>query len=412
MLAQLAEFHRSVAGANAAVSARVFLLAGGQAMCHRVSSLTFATACALVLGASPAPPRFVLGPGSPIAIGGAPGGIEAADLNRDGKLDLVVTNGRASAVELLFGDGRGGFAPAPWSPLAVGVPPHLSAVGDLNGDDRPDLAVTSHDSHGVFVWLGDGTGRFAPAPGSPFAALASGKPHNHGLALGDVDGDGDLDLLTTDDVAHAVAVLLNDGHAAFRAAPGSPFGVDREPYPLALGDVNGDGRLDVVTPNVGGASVSVLLGDGRGGFKPATGTQIAVTSRPYYVTLGDLDGDRKLDAVVSHDDVSLVTALLGDGHGGFRLAPGSPFDIGRRPWKAVLRDLDRDGKQDAVLAAGGAVVVMLGDGRGRLSPVPGSPFAVGRGAWSVAVGDFDGDGRSDIATADLEAGTLTILLQR
>jgi hypothetical protein len=130
------------------------------------------------------------------------------------------------------------------------------------------------------------------------------------------------------------------------------------------------------------------------------------------VALGDLDGDGTVDAVTSHDDGSLATALLGDGRGGFRAAPGSPFDVGRRPWKAVLRDLDGDGRQDLVLGAGGAVVVTLGDGRGGFRPLPGSPLAAGRGSWSVAVGDFDGDGRGDIATADVEAGTLTVLLQR
>jgi hypothetical protein len=296
--------------------------------------------------------------------------------------------------------------------LEVAAPPHLAAVGDLDGDRKRDLVATSHDSHGLFVWLGDGTGRFAAPPGTPFPALPGGRPHNHGLALGDVDGDGDLDAVTADDVAHAVAVLLNDGKARFRPAPRSPFPVGREPYPLALGDVNKDGRLDVVTPNVGGASVSVLLGDGRGAFLAAASPPIAVTARPYFVVLGDLDRDGALDAVASHDDVSLVTALLGDGRGGFRPAPGSPFDIGRRPWKAVLTDLDGDAKQDLVLGAGGAVVVMLGDGRGRFSPAPGSPFPVGRGSWSVAVGDLDGDGKSDIATADLEAATVTILLRR
>lgn len=377
-----------------------------------VSALALGVASVLAVGASPAPPRFVAAPGSPMSVGGGPNGIEAADLNGDGKLDLVVTNGRESAVTFFLGDGRGVFSPAPGSPLAVPVPPHLGSVGDLNGDGKPDLMATGHDSHSVFAWLGDGKGRFAPAPGSPFQALSGGKPHNHGLALGDADGDGDLDVFTADDTAHAVAVLLNDGRGGFRAAPGSPFGVGREPYPLALGDVNKDGRLDVVTPNVGGASVSVLLGDGRGGFKPAPGTPIAVTSRPYYVALGDLDADGTLDAVTSHDDVSLATALLGDRRGGFRAARGSPFDVGRRPWKAVLHDLDRDGRQDLVLGVGGAVVVSLGDGRGRFQSLPGSPFAAGRGSWSVAVGDFDGDGKSDIATADVEAGTVTILLQR
>lgn len=361
---------------------------------------------------SAAPPRFTPAPGSPLAVGGRPGGIEAADLNDDGRLDLVVANGRSNSVMILLGDGRGGFSPANGSPLAVSSSPHLSAVGDINRDGKLDMVATSHDSHGVFAWLGDGAGRFAAVPGAPFAALSSGKPHNHGLALGDVEGDGDLDIVTADDVAHAVAVLLNDGKGSFRPAPRSPFGVGREPYPLALGDVNGDGRLDIVTPNVGGASVSVLLGDGQGGFTAAAATPIVVAERPYFVALRDLDGDGRLDAVASHDDVSLVTVLLGDGRGAFRAAPGSPIDAGRRAWKVVLRDLDGDKKPDIVLAAGGAVVVLLGDGGGRFLPATGSPFAVGRGAWTVTVGDFDGDGKGDVATADLEAGTVSVLLQR
>jgi hypothetical protein len=334
------------------------------------------------------------------------------DLNGDGKADLAVAVGGTSALSVLLGDGRGGFSPAPGSPLPVGSAPHLVEIGDLDRDGDPDLVATGHDSHGVFVWLGDGTGRFRSAAGSPYPALAGGKPHNHGLALGDLDRDGDLDVATTDDEAHAVAVLLGDGRGGFRPAPRSPIRVGRQPYPPALGDLNGDGRLDVVTPDVESGTLSVLLGDGGGGFGAASGSPIRVTTRPYSVALGDLDGDGRLDAVATHDDCSLVTILLGDGRGGFRAAAGSPLDVGRRAWKAVIHDLDRDGRSDVVLGAGDGVIVMLGDGRGGLASAPGSPLPAGRGAWSVAVGDLDGDGQADVATADVESGTLSVLLQQ
>jgi hypothetical protein len=371
---------------------------------------SLAASCIALLGSGAWVAGFSPAPGSPVAVGKRPNGITAADLNGDGKLDLVTTNGGSSDVSVLLGDGSGRFRPAAGSPLAVSAPPHLAAASDLNGDRRPDLVVTAHDSHGVFVWLGDGRGRFTPASGSPFQALGSGKPHNHGLALDDLDGDGNVDVATTDDTAHCVAVLRGDGKGAFRSAPGSPFPVGREPYPLALADLDKDGRLDIVTPNVGGASLSVLLGDGRG-FAPAPASPIAVTARPYFVALGDLNADGRVDAVVAHDDVSLVTLLMGDGRGGFKPS-GSPLDVGRRPWKAVIHDMDRDGKLDVVLGAGGAVILLLGDGRGGFTRAPGSPFTVGRGAWSVAVGDLDGDGRPDIATADLEDDTVTVLLAR
>jgi hypothetical protein len=177
--------------------------------------------------------------------------------------------------------------------------------------------------------------------------------------------------------------------------------------------VNGDGKLDVVVPNVGSNNISVLLGDGKGGFRAAAGSPISVTARPYAVALGRLDGDRRHDVVVSHDDTSVLTILLGNGLGGFRPAPSSPYDLGHRAGRLALADLNSDGRLD--LAAGTAahtVVVLFGDGRGGFTPAPGSPFAAGRGPWAVAVGDVNGDAKLDILTANFEDGTVTVLLAR
>jgi len=375
------------------------------AVCARLVALGSAVVVAAQAWA--APPRFVAAPGSPIRVGARPSGVATGDLNRDGKPDLVVAVGGTSTLSILLGDGRGRFSPAPALPVAS--PPHIAEIGDVDRDGNPDLVATGHDSHGVFVWLGDGTGRFGSAVGSPYPALPGGKPHNHGLALGDVDRDGALDVVTTDDEAHVVAVLLGDGRGSFRPAARSPFPVGRQPYPPALGDLDRDGCLDVVTPDVESGTLSVLRGDGRGGFAAAKGSPVRVTARPYFVALGDLDADGVLDAVASHDDVSLVTVLLGDGRGGFRAAAGSPVDLGRRAWKAVIHDVDGDGKRDLVLGSGDGVIVRLGDGRGGLAPA-GSPLPTGRGAWSLAVGDLDGDGKADVATADVESGTLSVLL--
>jgi hypothetical protein len=353
-------------------------------------------------------PRLRLQPatGSPISVGAGPTDVALSDFDGDGRLDVAAAT-RAGVVVLL-GDGRGGFAPA-GSPLAAAGPPHLVAAVDLDRDGRPDLAATSHDTHDVSVWRSTGAGRFVPAPGSPVAALSGGRAHNHGLAIGDLDGDGWPDLTTADDEVHVVAVLLG-GPAGLRPRPGRAFAVGNSPYPHALGDLDGDGRLDAVVPNTGSASVTVLLGDGRGGFAPGRSTSVA--ARPFFVALGDVDGDRSLDAVVTHDDISRVTVLRGDGRGGLTPFPGAALDAGRRSWKAALGDLDRDGRLDLALGAGGRVVALAGDGHGRFTPFPGSPFAVGRGAWSLALGDVDADGRLDVVTADLEDGTLTVLLSR
>lgn len=358
--------------------------------------------------ARPQDPLFIPAAGPPVSVGGRPNDIAVGDWNKDGKPDVATCND-GETVTLLLGDGRGGFAPAPGSPLRAAA--HLVAAGDVNKDGNPDLALTHHDSFGVVILLGTGDGRFAPAPGSPFAAHQGAKAHNHGLTLGDVNRDGSLDIATSNQDDNSVSVLLGDGRGGFGPAAGSPFAVGRAPYPHAVGDVNGDGNPDIATPNVGGNNVTVLLGDGRGGFKPAADSPHGVAARPYYVAVADVSGDGKPDLITTHDDITLVTTLLGDGRGGFSAAPASPFDLRRRAFKLVAADVNRDGRADLIVGTegGDSVTVLLGDGRGGYAHAAGSPYAAGRSP-RVAVADVNGDGRPDIISANQGSGTITVLL--
>ncbi|MGH9792022.1 MAG: FG-GAP repeat domain-containing protein [Candidatus Acidiferrales bacterium] len=346
--------------------------------------------------------------GAPLRVGPGPADPVAGDFDGDGKLDIALANSGANSVTILLGDGRGGLREAPGSPFNAGPKPHLLAAGDFNRDGKLDLAVTEHDSNDVRVFLGHGSGRFAAAPGSPFAALTRTPPHNHGLSAGDVNGDGNLDLITSNQNDHSVSVLLGDGRGGFAPASGSPFAVGRAPYPHALADVNGDRKRDIVSPNVGGDSVSVLLGDGSGRFAAAPSSPIGVLARPYYAAVADLNGDKHADAVIVHDDTSRITILLGDGRGSFRPAPGSPVDAGRRGAKTIAHDLNRDGKPDLVIAAGDAIVVLLGDGRGRFAPAPGSPYTTAPGTWSVVLADLYGSGTPQIISVSFERNELAI----
>ena len=346
--------------------------------------------------------------GSPLNIGSRPNDIAVADWNKDGKLDIVTCND-GDTVTVLLGDGRGGFTPAPDSPINVAA--HLIAVGDVNNDGNPDLGLTHHDSFGVVILLGAGDGRFAPAPGSPFAAHQGVEAHNHGLTLSDLNRDGNLDITTSNQNDNSVSVLLGNGRGGFAPASGSPFAVGRAPYPHVVGDVNGDGNLDIITPNVGSNNVTVLLGDGRGGFTPAANSPYAVATRPYYIAIGDVSGDAKPDLITTHDDINLMTTLLGDGRGGFTAAPASPFDLGRRAYKLVTADVNRDARTDLVIGteASDSVAVLLSNERGGYTPAAGSPYTAGRNP-RVAVGDVNGDGKPDIITANSGSGDITVLL--
>jgi len=177
--------------------------------------------------------------------------------------------------------------------------------------------------------------------------------------------------------------------------------------------MNGDGKLDVVTPDVRSNTITVLAGDGAGGFSPAEGSPVGVAFRPYAVALGDLNGDQRPDIVSGHDDITLLTVLLNDGQGRFRPSPGSPVDIGERGGQIVLADFDHDGRLD--LATGTAadhLAVWLGDGTGRFSAAPGSPYPAPRGPWSLAAGDLSGDGKPDLVVTGLEAGSVMVMLGR
>jgi len=180
-----------------------------------------------------------------------------------------------------------------------------------------------------------------------------------------------------------------------------------------MGDVNKDGTPDLVATNEGSKDLSVLLGDGRGGFKAAAGSPFALRAYGNYAAIGDVNQDRNPDLVITHDDSDLMTIFLGDGKGGFKVAPGSPFDLGHRAWNVVIADMNNDTKMDLVLRGPNSrIMVLLGDRNGSFNPATGSPFAVDAEPLSLAVVDINMDGKLDILTANKGSNNVTLLLGR
>ena len=366
-------------------------------------------------------PIFASAPGSPVPVACGPGNVAVGDLNNNGKPDLVVACGQARAMTVLLGtgSGRGGDFRAS-NPIPLPDSPGDMVLGDVNGDSNLDLAIDSHDSYGVVVLLGDGKGGLALAPNSPIVMKEGRHPHTHGLAMGDLNGDRKLDLVTVNNSDNDVSIAFGDGRGGFTRAPVT-FAVGPSPYPLALGDVNNDGRLDIIaTATATGPlraqqlpssfALTLLLNDGHGGFRRS---ELPLrTGQPWFAAVGDVNGDRKPDVVATHHEQSGLTVLLGDGAGHFTEAGSSPFDFGRSAFEVILADVNHDGRFDAIAAAGEGVRVMLGDGRGNFKPAPGSPFLTGRGVWRLAVADMNGDGKLDIVTSNLESRSVSILLGR
>jgi FG-GAP-like repeat len=357
---------------------------------------------------------FAHAPGSPMPIRG--GVVLIGDMNGDGNPDLVVGSGRSITVWLCNGaesrtaESRSGpFRPTAASTVQVPDPVSEMALGDVNGDGNLDVAVANHDSYNVALLMGDGKGALALAPSSPIVMRDGQQPHTHDLAIGDLNGDGKLDIMTVNNAHNDVSIVSGDGRGGFSRAPGSPFPVGPSPYPGALGDVNGDGRLDIVaTASATGPAraqqlplsraLTLLLADEHGGFRPS---QLPLrTGTPWFAAIGDLNADGKPEIVATHHEQHALTVLLGDGRGGFAEATGSPFDFGHDVFHIAIVDANRDGKPDVVAVTGDTVRVMLGDGRGafRTSPHPGP--AVGRAAWRMTTGDMNRDGKLDVVTSN------------
>ena len=230
------------------------------------------------------------------------------------------------------------------------------------------------------------------------------------VAVGDFNGDGRQDLAVANTTANNVSILLGNGAGGFSA--GNNFPVGAAPEFVVVNDFNGDGRQDLATANRNSHNVSILLGNGAGGF--STATNFAANTFPHSVAVGDFNRDGKADLAVATQSGN-VSILLGFGNGSFGAT--TQFYANRLPRIVAVGDFNEDGKQDLAVSEKfnnnpeippGHVSILLGDGMGSFSaPVN---FDVANNAASLAVGDFNGDGKQDLAVANSSTPNVSILL--
>jgi hypothetical protein len=213
-------------------------------------------------------------------------------------------------------------------------------------------------------------------------------------------------------------MLFGNGRGGF--APGTPV---KRParadtrYAFVFGDMDADGHIDALISGRAGdepsepARIVILRGDGKGVFQDAA-RSVAVPPSPQSMTLADVNGDRRLDLLVTHSHAPSVSVLLNDGGGAFAPAQGSPFGIDDKSFGVVVADANGDGKPDLLAGTAASVTVLLGDGRGRFTQAGGSPFRAGPGAYRVSVADINGDGKLDLAAPSFEGNVVTVWLGR
>ena len=326
--------------------------------------------------------------------------ILTGDLNGDGFQDIIAPLSQATSVSVMLGKGDGTFQPRVDYPSA-----HVAswgALGDFNGDGKPDLAVA--DWYDVGVLLGNGDGTLQPYMDYP---TPSGEVINS-VAAADFNGDGvpDLALANKNTVSVLIATKVSceasDGtcagtgsvcSGAFESPRSDATGVS--PRVVAVGDLNGDGKEDAVVANSGSNTVSLLMGNGDGSFQAHQ--DLAAGNTPVWVAIGDLNGDGHQDLAIANDaaaaGTSGVTILLGTGGGAFATAQMIATNLSVT--SLAIGDLNADGRLDLAITTGSSIGILPGNGDGTFQAL--TLFPTADYALAVSIADFNGDQKPDLA---------------
>ena len=340
--------------------------------------------------------------------------IAPGDYNQDGNLDLAVNLSGFDNIAILDGDGQGGFTIK--EHIQSDTLPKGLAAGYVDKDGYLDLVSICGWGYTIRVYRGDGGGGFVQVN----ELKADGEPSR--ISLADVNNDGILDLIANAPDEGKILIYLGFGKGGFSkpALEIEDLGIDDS---FAVSDLNNDGKVDLAVLQVINATntgkVTILLGDGSGGFTIAN--QFTVDKTASTISVADLNRDGKIDLLVAgagpEDQSGLyLSSYLGDGAGNFALK--QTIDLGKGALEGVLGlgDFDEDGNVDVAYPitfsqngnSSTTLLTLLGDGTGNFSQ--DQTIRIGKGPHSALVTDFNGDGHLDLAVTSRIAGTLSILL--
>ena len=330
------------------------------------------------------------------------------DLDGDGDLDLVTSASGSGAFTVFLGKGDGTFGPGRQIDTDLDEGATHTSLGDLDGDGDLDLVTSAYISDAFTVFLGNGDGTF----GSGSQIDTELDQYATHTSLGDLNGDGSLDLITSARDASAFVVFLGHGDGTFSPGRQLDTELDKHAVHTSLGDLDGDGDLDLVTAAYLSKTYTVFLGNGDGTFESDSQIDAALNGLPVHTSLGDVDGDGDLDLVTLGYGIDAFTIFLGSGDGAFRAGTRISAHQGGGFTHASLGDLDGDGNLDLVTSASepGAFTIFLGDSGGTFGLSNQIDTELDWGANHTSLGDLDGDGDLDLVTSAQLSDAFTVFL--
>ncbi len=322
--------------------------------------------------------------------------VAVGDFRGIGKQDLAIANS-SNSIDVKLGNGDGTFQTAVNYPITSGFPIAI-VPADVNGDGKLDLVVLLGHTKMVLIFIGNGDGTFTT--GQQFATGTNPQA----VTVADVNNDGKLDLLVANSGDNTVSVLRGNGDGTFQAK--LDYITGGGPDSVAVGDFNGDGLLDLAVSNATDSTVSVMINGGAGTYP--THVDYATAGSPTWVVTADFNKDGKLDLAVAAA-AGKVSILKNNGDGTFATHVDYPVSV--NPQMVVAADFNGDGQLDLadVNYTNNSLSVLLGVGDGTFKPQEVFPTNAAPG-W-LSLGDFNGDGRIDIAVVDTTVGTISILTQ-
>jgi uncharacterized repeat protein (TIGR02543 family) len=356
--------------------------------------------------------------------------VAIGDLDGDGKPDLAVAAG-ANRVSVFRNTSASGSITASSFAARVdfttGTSPASVAIGDLDGDGKLDLVVANFTSNSVSIFRN--TSASGSITASSFAAkvdfTTGTSPQS--VAIGDLDGDGKPDLAVANAGSASVSIFRNNftsgSITASSFAAKVDFATGTSPYSVAIGDLDGDGKPDLAVANSGANSVSIFRNTSASGSITASSfaakVDFATGTAPQSVAIGDLDGDGKPDLAVANDNnVGSVSVFRNTSLSGSisasSFAAKVDFATGSNPESVAIGDLDGDGKPDLAVAIYGSNSVSVFRNTSTSGSITASSFAAnvdfttGTSPWSVAIGDLDGDGKPDLAVGHYNSFSVSV----